>query len=107
MSRRRLVFSLGLWLLSVHALSAIAAWRVTVATTPTLIYTAPANGGRVVIRNASSVSVFLGPVTTTTATGFEVLAGDAVTLTLDQSAETVYGVVAAGSGIVHVLESRR
>lgn len=104
---RHVAVSLTIWLWLVAGLSAITAWRVTVLTTPTLIYTAPANGGRIVIRNASSASVYLGPVNTSITTGFEVLAGDAVTLTLDQSAETVYGVVSTGSGIVHVLESRR
>lgn len=97
----------GLWLLLVPRLVAIAAWRVTVQPTPTLIYTAPANGGRVVIRNAGTALVYLGPSTLTIGTGFEVLAGDAVTLTLDQAAETVYGIVATGTETVHVLESRR
>lgn len=106
MIRRGVAIGLWCWLLAV-SLFAIAAWRVPVGTVPTLIYTAPANGGRVVIRNASADSVYLGPANTSTTTGFEVLAGDAVTLTLDQAKETVYGIVSTGTGIVHVLESRR
>lgn len=107
MTRRAAIGFLMLWFLAGHSVSAIAAWRVTVAATPTLIYTAPSNGGRVVIRNAGTAPVYLGPSNLTTSTGFEVLAGDAVTLTLDQSAETVYGIVITGTEIVHVLESRR
>lgn len=105
--RRGLAVGLAIWVWLIAGLSAIAAWRVTVLQTPTLIYTAPSNGGRVVIRNAGTTPVYLGPSTLTTSTGFEVLAGDAVTLTLDQSAETVYGIVTTGTEIVHVLESRR
>lgn len=81
--------------------------RVTVATTATLVYTAPATGrGAVVlIRNPSAVSVYVGSSAVTTATGFEIAAGDALSLAL-QSQETVYGIVAAATQVVHVVDGR-
>lgn len=81
--------------------------RVTVATTATLIYTAPntPQGARVLIRNPSAVSVYLGPATVATTTGFEVAAGDAVSVALYPN-ETIYGVVAAATQVVHVMDGR-
>lgn len=97
---------LALLLVAAPGLQAITAARVTVATTATLIYTAATGGSTVLIRNAGSASVFLGPSGVTTAVGFELLAGDAVTLPVGPS-DTVYGIVASGTVVVHTLETRR
>jgi hypothetical protein len=104
---RRALVCLALWLTIVGSLSAIVATRVTVATTATLLYTAATGGSNVLIRNpAGGASVYLGAAAVTTATGFELVAGDAVTLPLGPS-DPVYGIVTTGTVIVHVMESRR
>lgn len=97
----------GVLLLLAASLSAATISRVTVATTATLIDTGSAMGATtVLIRNPGSASVYLGPAAVLTTTGFELAAGDAVTVPLGPS-EALYGIVATGTVIVHVLEVRR
>lgn len=76
---------------------------VVVATTPTLVWTAPAGSGRVLVRNPSTVTVFLGPPTVTTATGFPLAAGDAIGIVLTNRG-TLYGVVATATATVNTLQ---
>lgn len=79
--------------------------RITVGTSGTLIVTAPATGTtRVLVRNPSAVSVYVGPTSAvTTATGFEIAAGDAFGINLSYG-DTLYGVVAAATQVVHVIQ---
>lgn len=107
MTNRLSIAIVVLWLvIASPLLSAITPGRTTVAVTATLIYTAATGGATVLIRNAGTASVFLGGSTVTTATGFELLAGDTVTLPIG-ALDTVYGIVASGTVIVHSLETRR
>lgn len=97
------VLVLLLALVAVPAVPAVVVSRVTVGTSATLIYTAPiANMGRVVVRNPSTVSVYVGPSGVTTATGFEIAAGDALGINLALG-DTLYGVVAAATQVVHTI----
>lgn len=107
-TRRGLILLLLLTLLAVPA-RAITVVRVTVATTATALYTAPNSpvcpaspACRVLVRNPSTVSVYVGDATVTTATGFEIAAGDSFGINV-RSGETVYGIVAAATQIVHTV----
>lgn len=102
-----LVFVLGIAWGIARPLWAATVSRVTVAATATLIYTAPntARGAKVLIRNPSAVSVYVGSAAVTTATGFEIAAGDALGLQLYQN-ELIYGIVAAATEVVHVIDGR-
>lgn len=84
----------------------IKAHRVTVDTSPTKINTAATDGlsgagGQA--RNRGASSIYVGADDVTTATGYEVEAGDVVAFDLDQG-ENLYGVTASGTCIMHVLE---
>jgi len=82
---------------------AVLAPRVTVATTATLIFTAPLAGvSRVLIRNPGAVSVYVGPATVTTANGFEIAGGDAMAINLGYG-DTIYGIVAASTQVVYTI----
>lgn len=103
--RKRLLWLIVILALGVVPVRAVVATRVTVGVTPTVLYTAPspANApGRVLVRNPSTVSVYVGAAAVTTATGFEVAPGDAVGLNV-LPGDTVYGIVAAATQVVHVL----
>lgn len=105
--RRRVFFGLlGVFLL-VALGEAATVTRVTVSTAATLLYTAPntVRGATVLVRNPSGVSVYVGPATVTTANGFEIAAGDALSLSL-QANETLFGIVAAATQVVHVVDGR-
>lgn len=83
--------------------SAVTATRVTVSTSATLIFTAPLAGvSRVLIRNPSAVSVYVGPSTVTTANGFEIAAGDALAINLGYG-DPIYGIVAAATQVVYTI----
>jgi len=86
--------------------AAVVINRVTVATTETLIYTAPVGGATVIVRNPGTVSVYLGPTGVLTTTGFELAAGDAMSIPMG-SGDTLYGIVASGTNVVHTMEPRR
>lgn len=104
--RTRLALIAGLLLLAGGAGQTVTATRVTVATTQTLIYTGAAGGSTVLLRNPGTVSVYLGPTGVLTTTGFELAAGDAITIAMGPN-DPLYGIVASGTNIVHVLETRR
>lgn len=89
--------------LAAAPLEAVSATRVTVAATATVIFTARGGVSKVLIRNPTAVSVYIGGSGVTTATGFEIAAGDAVSVALEKQ-EAIYGIVASGTAIVHVLE---
>lgn len=96
---------IGLVLLALLAApaSAVGIARITVATTATLIYTAPLSGtGRVLVRNPSTVSVYVGPAGVTTGTGFEIVAGDSLGINLSYG-DTLYGIVAASTQVVYTI----
>jgi len=103
--RRLLLIGLVLALTGTGHAATVA--RVTVTTAATLLYTAPntVRGALVLIRNPSGVSVYVGPASVTTATGFEIAAGDALSVSM-QANETLYGIVAAATQVVHVIDGR-
>lgn len=85
--------------------------RITVATTATAIFT-PTNGAAVDRKSAiiklpstAAVPVFLGGSGVTTGTGYQMAAGDIIDVSL-LSGDTIYGIVAAGTEVVHVLRDR-
>lgn len=84
--------------------SAASYTRVTVANTATLIFTAPQAGiARVLVRNPGTVSVYVGSDNAvTTANGFEIAAGDALGINLDNG-RTLFGIVAAATQVVYTI----
>lgn len=76
--------------------------RITIASTSTVIYanTTDARARKVLVRNPSSVSVYVCTCTVTTADGFEIAAGDAASF-IANPGETLNGVVATGTQVVH------
>lgn len=87
---------------------AVVGKRVDVTISPTKLNSAssgstdPTVGSSLLVR-AGSVSLFLGASNLTTATGFELLANEAVPIDLGKG-EDIYGIVASGTSSVHVLE---
>lgn len=85
---------------------ALASAQISVGTSATQIApptlsgptTTPAN---MLVKNKSSVDVFLGKSTVTTSNGFALGAGE----TLNYGGEALYGIVATGTATVHVLAS--
>ena len=103
MRRRCCVLVLLFALLGLDA-GAVTMTRVTVATTATLIYTAPIAGtGRVLVRNPSAVSVYVGSAAVLTTTGFEIAAGDSLAINLSYG-DTLYGIVAAATQVVYTIQ---
>lgn len=104
MTRRRIA-ALALLLALVAAdARAVVYTRVTVATTATLLYTAPNSSvGRVLVRNPSTVSVYVGDINVTTANGFEIVAGDALGINLFNG-DKLYGIVAAATQVVYMIQ---
>lgn len=88
---------------------AIKTARVTVGTSATNLTPSPDAGGSawaqsVMIRNSSdATSLLVGGSDVTASTGFEVPPGE--TFTADLEADALFGVVASGSVVVHVLQS--
>lgn len=102
--RNRIVFVVVLLALLASSASALVTGRVTVATTATLIFTAPlAGNSRVLIRNPTAVSVYVGGSGVTTATGFEIAAGDSLGINLSYG-DAIYGVVAASTQVVYTIQ---
>lgn len=94
------VFVLALiWTGALQAQAVFDAGRVTVATTATAIYVTPPRGATVRICNRHTVSIFIGPVGVTTATGFEILTATCETVRAQRGA-TIYGIVAAATARV-------
>ena len=86
----------------------VTAAQVSVATSATALNAvdsddSPFNSN--LFRNKhATASVFLGPSTVTTANGFELAAGEAVSVDL-RGGEILYGIVATGTATVHVLRA--
>lgn len=81
--------------------------RVTVNTTATRLDVGRGTGGgfgSVLVRNRGSVSVDLGGSDVTTGNGFELEAGEAVTLDLATSDGGLYGIAASGTVRCDVLQ---
>lgn len=51
----------------------------------------------------ASLSTFLGAAGVTTGTGYELKAGESLSVDLARG-ESIYGIVSAGTGTIHVLE---
>lgn len=88
---------------------AVVGKQVTVTTTPTRLDTADIGSERLKVRNpAAGATVFLGGATvddTGAAAGFGLLTGtDSPELDLREG-DALYGVVAAGTQVVHVIEA--
>ena len=77
------------------------AGRVTVNTTATPIWTAPASAARVMVRfcNRHTTPIFVGPSTVTTANGFEIINATCEEFAAFRGA-TIYGIVAAATARV-------
>jgi hypothetical protein len=80
----------------------VAAAQITVGTSATQLQAREGDGHSLCLRNAGAVDVYLGASDVTTSTGFKLAAGETMALDL-LAAEAVYGIVASGSCIVHVL----
>jgi hypothetical protein len=86
---------------------AIGAAQKTVTTDPTpLSAPRPGNWGEhsVVICNRGSVDVFLGPAGVSTTTGFKLGPGESAAGDDLKSGDVVYGIVATGTSVCHVLQ---
>lgn len=102
--RSKVLLIVVLLALMASSASAVVINRVTVATTATLIYTAPlAGNSRVLVRNPSAVSVYVGPAGVLTTTGFEIAAGDSLGINLSYG-DALYGVVAAATQVVYTIQ---
>lgn len=80
-------------------------YRVTVADTATRIDSATisARTQAVLVRNRGAVSVYLGGAGVTTAAGFQLDAGESVSMDAHVYQLGLYGITAAGTAAVHVL----
>lgn len=75
--------------------------RITVTDTATMIYTNQGNTSmRVLVRNPSAVSVYVGASDVLSSTGFEIAAGDAAAFVIS-GGDSIFGIVASGSQIIH------
>lgn len=85
---------------------AVKGSQVTVTTSATALETALAGqGASVLVRNRGSVAVYIGSSAVTTATGYQLDPGEAVSLEADdQNPLSVYGITAAVSAVCHVLQ---
>lgn len=86
----------------------VAAAQVSVTSSATAVATAASDdsdGASTTIKNpVGGVNVYLGPSGVTTANGFLLAAGDAMSADLGRG-ETVYGIVASGSQTVYVFRA--
>lgn len=80
------------------------ATQVTVATTATLIAAANPNRKFLSINNNGGATVFLGGSGVATTTGYGVLTANTFTMQGSVSTAAVYGIVAASTNVVSVLE---
>lgn len=80
--------------------------RVTVTTSATRLDNATNSmaRGSVIIRNRGAVAVYVGDAGVTTATGFQVDAGETLSVETAGSADLLYGITASGSAACHVLQ---
>lgn len=85
---------------------AVAAARVNVATSATRLDTAESDstaGRSVLVRNRGAAAVNLGASGVTTATGYQLDAGETVAIDLDPG-EQLHGICASGTVACHVLQ---
>lgn len=107
--RRRLVLAalaVGLLVPPLPLQAATVVGRVTCATTATLVYTASGGTDTLLVRNAGTASVFIGPAAVATTSGFEVIAGAALSVPFN-GPESVYCIVATGTQRLDTLVARR
>lgn len=82
-----------------------ASARITVGTTPTAL-NIPSEAGAnrsLLIRNRGTAEVFLGGAAVTATDGFQVDAGESVTVDTVDAADAIYGIAATGTVVCHVL----
>lgn len=86
---------------------AVTSAQVTVGTSATALSAAETDsrsGEQLRLLNSDATNaVFIGPAGVTTATGYKLLAGATIGAIELDAGETLYGVVAAGTVVVHVL----
>lgn len=81
--------------------------QVAVGTTATELTTAPTDtvaGQSLAIRNKGTASVYLGGAGVTTGNGFELAAGESLSVDLAEG-ERLYAIAASGTVPVHVLRT--
>lgn len=88
---------------------AVNASRFTVGTSASLLQTADGSGDSLagasrIIRNRGAVAVFLGNSTVIATTGYQLDPGESVSFNF-QGGESLYGITASSTAVVHVLES--
>lgn len=83
---------------------ATKARRVAVGTGATLLLEAEGDYQRVVVRNNGSAAVDLGPATVTSGAGFSLPNGTQIGPIDIPGGDSLYGIVAAATQDVHVLE---
>lgn len=91
-----------------------SASRVTVDTTAngTALWSNPttapfSRGAEVIIRNRGSVAVYIGESGLTTSTGFQLDAGESLSLRVARGMAPLYGITGSSSASVHVLRTPR
>lgn len=83
----------------------LTAAQVTVATTATLIAAAnPNRKGIILFNNAAAAKVFVGPSTVTTSNGHAIVAQTQLPIQGSITTAAIYGIVAASTEVVTVLE---
>jgi hypothetical protein len=102
---KRIAIVLVLLVVLIVPLAAVVVTRVTVGTSATLVFTGHGGPTKILIRNPSAVSVYVGPVAVATTTGFEIAAGDSMSLVVEPY-DPVYAIVAAATQVVQIIEGR-
>lgn len=86
---------------------AVASSQKSPGVAATLLTSSPTDstsGAAVTLVNRhATVSTYIGAAGVTTGTGFELKAGESISVDLD-AGEALYGIVTSGTGTVHVLE---
>jgi len=83
---------------------AVVGTQVTVSNTATALESSiTADGVALLVRNRGSVAVYLGGPAVTTATGYQLDAGEAVSLEGESNPLGVYGITASSTAVCHVL----
>lgn len=84
---------------------AVTSAQVSVGTTATALNTAGTSGQRLVVSNAGTNDVLLGPSGVTTVTGLALAATDGPIVIELAPGEVLFGIVATGTETVQVLRS--
>ena len=86
---------------------AVVTTSVTVATTPTLLYTSVGSSQVQLLNTSATADVFIGNSLVSTSNGFKIAASGSLTnVNLDHN-ESLYGVVSAATGTVAVFAVRK